>query len=664
MGCVKGTPKPVGGGGGSSGLPSRRLTSFFHECVPNRTVNISESVIPSLTRTSSPTAASTCRLTTFLLLMISDGWMMMYSPYRIGATEDFPSSASNVLLISRSASIVHEKLLNGLLPVSMARTIVRCVLLCDSFTPVKPTHTVWTLRGVYATANMGDIELSLCTPTLDGDEDAKALDVPKERPRLLLSCAAADRYGMAFLCGALVALRDLRLLEHCRVMLSSGQACMLQALLMKVCTTQHGGWYGTVRPPSVATSGDPMHGLVRMVMTWCTTNHEWAMFKARLRRCRWSTWFDPWLEELAEILGDMDECWAQFHSVGDTSTTATTVNIEPDPVFFFGAQPYSADEPGGNKSFYLSTDNHAVNIPRLPVQVAPHNSVTHFSRYLASCVAPTHRLHPLSVNMRRVNSCHSSVVPEGSDVPRVYVVRNGLMVDALNVEAASLAFMQYRLNVMPSGHGLSGFRDLGGAQESDAAEKLLLLDAFSFSPAYYSSTFDVASRNATMVADTSITGATDERVERLLAYRKGVVQLYTSEQERQLDPTGGYTAFSSDLFEFVTQSKQYERMTNASEKWLRLCLNAGYYKAYRAYAGYGVYPSPNPLATVDDPYKLHRTLFPSAQPHGALAASLAAMHAREPLAPGQRRSKRKHKRGRGRNAVYQQLLSALSSDTS
>lgn len=77
-------------------------------------------------------------------------------------------------------------------------------------------------------------------------------------------------------------------------------------------------------------------------------------------------------------------------------------------------------------------------------------------------------------------------------------------------------FMKERLNVMP--HNSDGLSDLGGRKEKDACEKLLLLDAFTWSPG--SEEYEQSTRIQATATHEEVLSAPDEKSERILCYRK------------------------------------------------------------------------------------------------------------------------------------------------
>lgn len=101
-----------------------------------------------------------------------------------------------------------------------------------------------------------------------------------ERARLMISLACVDKYGLGFLCGGIIALRDLKLMRHVRVWSASGQGVLLQAWLQLLCL-EH-GW--DVLSSTPRDRADPLQQLVDWVIEWCVTEHEKELFRARICR--------------------------------------------------------------------------------------------------------------------------------------------------------------------------------------------------------------------------------------------------------------------------------------------------------------------------------------------------------------------------------------------
>ena len=418
---------------------------------------------------------------------------------------------------------------------------------------------------------------------------------PKERPRLVISCSASDKYGLAFCCGALLALRDLHLLDHTAVIVGSGQACLLQTWLMAASRVH--GW-DKVRAVVPAGEPDPLLAIAGATLSWCVEGHEHVIFWQRLKRLRWSTWMDPWMEDLVVWLQqtyDLKELWRWY--CADSGPTA--------PLMLFGVQIESTF-----KSIYVSSRNRAVNAMGSHVRVLAHTQITDFDRVLCAAIAPPKRFESgvaVDVCPRR-DSPHIK-----AHAPSTWEMYSGLAVDPLNTAVSNIFYMAEHLDFQPHSHDKE--RDLGGLPEKDVGQKLLLIDAFTHSPAFDTTgRFEVATRNAACLSQVEVLSAPDEKNERLLCYRRRYVTMHPAEHEHALGGPGGrYTQFTRALTQHIKDTGDDCELTGCDEVWLKRCVAAGYYRTFDAYAPRGVRPQ-CPLADVDDPWNILDGLFAHIRP--------------------------------------------------
>lgn len=435
-------------------------------------------------------------------------------------------------------------------------------------------------------------------PQLSRQEEKKLKPPLAERARLVVSLSCVDKYGLGFLCGCLIALRDLKLMRHTRVWAASGQAVLLQAWL-QVLTIQR-GWDAICTPPTLSEA-DPLQELVNLVMGWCDTEHELSFLKARLCRCRWSQWLDPWSEELAlwlERKYQLGKLWKK------TPLQPQNPLLYPVPVWLYGADLANARTA---KAFYLSSDTKHIEVPNLSIRTTSRETVgSHFSRFLAASL-----WHPdLEITVSAVaNKTHATrLVPSASTVPSTWKLSNSLRVDPLNLRVCGTYFMNERLNVLPHTDAMQP--DLQGREEEDATQKLLLLDAFTWSPG--SEAYDQSTRLTASVTHEEVLSAADQKKERLLCFRKQYVTLFEGEElmmgsEAHYEP---YRTFAEALKRHI-HLVGGAQLTSVDRNWLELCINAGYYRTFQAYAPRGLIP--RELIDTNDPYHLRRSLFPRAR---------------------------------------------------
>lgn len=425
------------------------------------------------------------------------------------------------------------------------------------------------------------------------------------RPRCVLSWSCDDKYGLAFCCGAFVALRDVGVARSLRSVLGSGQACLLQAWLMEL-THLAGSWLSLVEPVSDSKSRqpDPLHALVRRTVQWCCRCQEWEIFWSRVgwRRCLshgvWYKWLDPWMEELCTLF---KEEWGQEKS----RELWLSHNNDRDPLFWFGVNVASND-----KAVYVSTQDKGVKMPGYGLRVLSRTQVPDFCRLLTSCVSPHTRLpHGLTLDVR---DTHCDADGQLLEVPVTWGVGTGLLVDPLNTAAAGLLFIQERLAVAPAGaHTPDSPYAPEAPDETDRSHKLVLIDAFSHSPSFQTpGVYPQSTKNATFMAHTEVTSAPDKRDERIIAM-VSPIKMYEGDSllGGDHDGLGPYRKFQQALQDHIRKEcSGGAQLTEASLVWVKRCLNAGYWRTLAAFTK-GLHPGPL-VSDSDDPYHIYPTLFP------------------------------------------------------
>jgi hypothetical protein len=295
---------------------------------------------------------------------------------------------------------------------------------------------------------------------------------------------------------------------------------------------------------------------------------------------------DPWTEELVHSVGEIsevDELWSQTRT-------------ETGPVMLFGVQMGST-----SKAMYASNFPVEVNVPNYQVRMLSLDQTTALRRWVVAAVTPAHRFSGgFSVPVSATTATRSELVPEGSDLPVTWELRTGLLVDPLNLAAAQHCFMKERLNGLPDPHG---------AAESDSTEKLLLIDAFTHSPSFGHYSDQIV--HSALQAHAEVCSSSDQKHERLLGLRKKFVTMFVGETAlRDAEEDNRYRAFQQALVAHMTTERGVGgvQLTSTTVQWTHLCLNAGYFRTFLAFAPH---LRPEPLVpSAVDPWRLRDYLFP------------------------------------------------------
>lgn len=406
-----------------------------------------------------------------------------------------------------------------------------------------------------------------------------------DRPRLVLSMASDDKYSTAFLTGALLALRDLCLLECVRVVVCNGQASLVW--LWQLSDLERYGWKHTCRPYENRTH------LVDQLLAWCERSQEREMCFNRLRRCDWRQWMDPWTEELVVLLQEAHDTRGLW---------TDTVRRSGQPVVLWAAQKL-----GSPRALYLSSEDSGIDVNGLGVHVLCRTQVRNLARYLCAGIMPQESRYRELQHRVAVRSKAGSAVLAAK--PSEWPLHSGLIVDPLGVKASSMYFMKERLDRLPSGHGRD---DHVRVTEEDRSNKLLLLDAFTGSLPFRRH-HGTATCNAALTDKADATSAADVRDEMIRAYNSSVVSMYPTELTGDLTPDS-YRDFIAALTSHIQKGCRNEgQLTAVQRPWVLRCSRAGYFSTFASFAPPELYPEEQPFGDkfrVSDRWNLHRYFFP------------------------------------------------------
>lgn len=435
-----------------------------------------------------------------------------------------------------------------------------------------------------------------------------------ERARLVTVAAAAEKIGMMYCAGGIMAQRDMGLLKSTRVFVGAGMGNLLLAQLMVAQTRLavrprcDDPWGRLLAPlPDDADADALMDLFFKPLLKLGERNIEYDMHWARIRACiPWHPLglLDPWSctlrDELERHLG-FNYAFGRCRSQPQLKEPVTTIDVDDNdakdgdktdsmscPVFLFN----SARCDGATGPLCLTNDSGAPSAHGLDVEFLRPSSVPDPSMFLAASILPMDPFPPTSVRIRTVPTNIVST----------------LRTDPLGLQAAQTYFLKERLAPR------ADVKENG----VEAAETVLLYDAFSFCPA--SRALDVnASRNICVMHHNDLTGATDVACERPRAYHKKTVRMYDRTRMGLLDddPSSNRNALY-DAFDSHQENGQ-SILAYTDPEVLQHAANAGYFDTVDAFGDTThrlcIAKRPIPLCPdVGDTFGLAKQLFGDPKP--------------------------------------------------
>lgn len=368
---------------------------------------------------------------------------------------------------------------------------------------------------------MANPELKLALPRQYQESVFEHSDT--NRARLVLQLTCSDKYGLMFAAGSLMALRDLDLLVHTRVISGSGLGQYLVALLSYAARRVAQGetsasevppseraWRRLLAVPGASDIDYLLQHVFVPCLAFCSFNQELELLRRRLCGWKWLRFFSPWAQELSEWL---DELSAQMHTTDDVSwhqvlqwcAPSTYAQEHPvtcrTPVLLFNAARRDSTRP-----VCLSSGRRIPEIHGLLVECGLSSDCDNLASFMA----------PSLLDLARFGSCPQQWRGAQARISSI------MDLDPFATEATNVYYTAERCTPLPGGRTL---REAGPGGELRAGEKLLLVDAFSHSP-YWTEHSDAVLQNrcATYIQD--ICGTGDAKGEKLMAYQQRVVQLY------------------------------------------------------------------------------------------------------------------------------------------
>jgi hypothetical protein len=409
--------------------------------------------------------------------------------------------------------------------------------------------------------------------------------------RLILSLVAEDACGVAFAVGGLCALRQCRLLARVHVAVGSGCGNILLALLIQAAqscveeealTEDHTPWSALCD----ASDENWQRYLIEPALRWCGKNWEYDIHRQQLRSFCSRPFSLPWAHALA-YLWDQDMSWPQL-----ITSWARARHL---PVCCFaGALEDDA------VSVSLTTDNQCPTADGLDTAFTLTEN-TDIHAYLASSLGlarSADALPPCAVQCRLA----------GTSTATTKCVMGGGNTDALGYSTARMYFIKERMGILPSGSAAACAMEEKKSYDGDPSHKLLLIDAFTESPAHLLHS-EPWTQYQTRQTHQEILSASDTKHESLRAYARGIATMFIPSFAPFLDPDTG------PLRLYHACTPHARPLVGAPERLLQCCMNWGYWRTWHTFdrdtfdVASALALAPFPASR--DPYHLLHYLVPS-----------------------------------------------------
>jgi hypothetical protein len=337
----------------------------------------------------------------------------------------------------------------------------------------------------------------------------------RERARFLLNVTTDSKLGVMFIAGAVMALRQLGLLSLVHVFCGTGMGnIVLTSLadafrrvpkriyrdnsLNKQERTEF-AWRALLLPPATSEHDVLAHYFFDYVTRWCLYNHEYDMYHSRV--CSVPTnWATPWAAELAH----------QFKNTNIDIAVESICNSRVRPRDITWHRPnflLCASEAGTSVSVCYTNDPQASQVGVFGTDFVRPGCVSSASEFVAASVCGAALSSPHSLRINNV----------------MVAVQSGLSVDPLGMRASGVYYIQEKLGTLPRMENIQP--DLGGSPELCVSQKLILIDAFTYSKSYFHES-DIGVRSICTTDRDLLMSAPDTKHERPIAFNRQLVTMY------------------------------------------------------------------------------------------------------------------------------------------